>query len=212
MANARPTHAPPSWRASQPAENQAVRRRSASSRRRSAITPRQPHLLQIGQCQAATGKLVDASETYETLSHMPVANDASEAFRQAQKEGRDEAHALEASRSDAAGPDDSVANLPLGPHREDERRHGTERAPGRASSGESGNVQKSIVSASGYREASQRVDIGEGASQSIMLTLTKSPRREESRTSVPGRGHLHRLIGAVVFLHRRHGLGHALYA
>lgn len=48
------------------------------------------HLLRIGQCQAATGKLVEAQETLETLVRTPLGKDAPDAFRQAQEEGKKE--------------------------------------------------------------------------------------------------------------------------
>lgn len=52
------------------------------------------HLLHIGQCQAATGKLVEAQETYETLTRMTLAADAPQPFKQAQEEGKKELPAL----------------------------------------------------------------------------------------------------------------------
>lgn len=52
------------------------------------------HLLHIAQCEAATGKLVEAHEHYETLTRMTIAKDAPEAFRQAQEEGKKELPAL----------------------------------------------------------------------------------------------------------------------
>lgn len=134
--------------------------------------PAPTHLLQIAQCQAATGKLVDASETYETLSRLTVANDASDAFRQAQKDGRDELARLKprvptlkvqitppptslsglvVKMNDVTVPNELLGLLrPVNP-----------------------GTYKVSVTASGYKEASQRIDIGEGASQSITLTLTK---------------------------------------
>jgi hypothetical protein len=51
------------------------------------------HLLHIAQCQAATGKLVEASETYETLVRTPISKDA-DAFRAAIDEGKAELGAL----------------------------------------------------------------------------------------------------------------------
>lgn len=52
------------------------------------------HLLHIAQCEAATGKLVEAHEHYETLTRLAIAKDAPEAFRQAQEEGKKELPAL----------------------------------------------------------------------------------------------------------------------
>src|SRR5262249_5500263 len=48
------------------------------------------HLLHIAQCQAATGKLVEASETYETLVRTTLPKDAPEPFRTAQDSGKKE--------------------------------------------------------------------------------------------------------------------------
>ena len=46
------------------------------------------HLLHIAQCQAAMGKLVEAQETYATLSHLSLEKGAPGAFREAQEAGR----------------------------------------------------------------------------------------------------------------------------
>ncbi|MBX3216758.1 MAG: hypothetical protein KF850_32285 [Labilithrix sp.] len=46
------------------------------------------HLLHIAQCQALTGKLVEASETYETLTRKPLDKNAPEVFVQAQEQGK----------------------------------------------------------------------------------------------------------------------------
>lgn len=48
------------------------------------------HLLHIAQCQALTGKLVEASETYETLVRKQLPPGSPEAFVQAQEQGRNE--------------------------------------------------------------------------------------------------------------------------
>lgn len=52
------------------------------------------HLLHIAQCQAKTGRLVEARESYATLAHLALTAQAPEAFRKAQKEGRAEASRL----------------------------------------------------------------------------------------------------------------------
>jgi hypothetical protein len=52
------------------------------------------HLLHLAQCQAATGKLVEASETYESLVRTPLTNESPEAFRHAQETGKKELAAL----------------------------------------------------------------------------------------------------------------------
>ncbi len=52
------------------------------------------HLLHIAECQALTGKLVEASETYETLARKPLGKDAPDAFVQAQEQGKAELQQL----------------------------------------------------------------------------------------------------------------------
>jgi len=54
------------------------------------------HLLHIAECQALTGRLVEASETYETLSRKTLPAGAPEAFTQAQQQGQAELPALRA--------------------------------------------------------------------------------------------------------------------
>jgi hypothetical protein len=46
------------------------------------------HLLRIAECQTVTGKLVEASETYETLSRKTLPAGSPEAFVQAQERGK----------------------------------------------------------------------------------------------------------------------------
>lgn len=53
------------------------------------------HLHHIAQCQAATGKLVEAQETYETLAHYALSPSAPDAFKQAQDGGKKELAALQ---------------------------------------------------------------------------------------------------------------------
>ncbi|MBX3207606.1 MAG: hypothetical protein KF764_21330 [Labilithrix sp.] len=48
------------------------------------------HLLHIAQCQALTGKLVEASETYETLTRKTLEKNAPEVFVQAQEQAKAE--------------------------------------------------------------------------------------------------------------------------
>src|SRR4051812_13661140 len=48
------------------------------------------HLLHIAECQVLTGRLVDASETYETLTRRSLGRDAPDAFVQAQEQGKAE--------------------------------------------------------------------------------------------------------------------------
>ena len=52
------------------------------------------HLLHIAECQALTGRLVESSETYESLSRKTLAPGAPDAFVQAQQQGQAELVAL----------------------------------------------------------------------------------------------------------------------
>ncbi len=52
------------------------------------------HLLHIAECQALTGRLVESSETYETLARKTLAPGAPDAFVQAQQQGQAELGAL----------------------------------------------------------------------------------------------------------------------
>ena len=53
------------------------------------------HLLRIAQCLVATGKLVEAQETYETLTHRELAHDAPQPFREAVDTGKRELNDLQ---------------------------------------------------------------------------------------------------------------------
>jgi hypothetical protein len=46
------------------------------------------HLLHIAECQAATGRLVEAQESYSTLAHLTLSPSGPSAFREAQEAGR----------------------------------------------------------------------------------------------------------------------------
>lgn len=48
------------------------------------------HVLRIAQCQAEMGMLVQAQESYSTLSHLTLAPQAPAAFREAKEKGRAE--------------------------------------------------------------------------------------------------------------------------
>lgn len=52
------------------------------------------HVLRIAQCQAATGKLVEAAESYESLTRKPLPPGSPEAFVQAQEQAKAESAAL----------------------------------------------------------------------------------------------------------------------
>jgi len=54
------------------------------------------HLLHIAECQALSGRLVEATETYELLARKPMPAGSPEAFVQAQQQGQAELPALRA--------------------------------------------------------------------------------------------------------------------
>ena len=56
--------------------------------------PAPTHQLHIAECQASTGKLVEANETYESLAHVTLDKNAPDAFHQAQDDGKKEMAAL----------------------------------------------------------------------------------------------------------------------
>ena len=130
------------------------------------------HLLHIGQCQSATGKLVEASETYETLVHAQLVKEAPDAFRQAQDDGKKELAQIK--------PRIPTLRVQLTP------------APSSLSSlvvKLNGNVMpnevlgiarpinpgqyKVTVWAAGYKEANASVDVIEGAPREVDLRLAK---------------------------------------
>ena len=73
------------------------------------------HLLHIAQCHAATGRLVEAQETYATLSHLTLGPQAPAAFREALGTGRAELSRLKPRiptlRLEASPPATSLKNL-----------------------------------------------------------------------------------------------------
>jgi hypothetical protein len=73
------------------------------------------HLLHIAQCQASTGRLVEAQESYATLAHVKLGAQAPAAFREAQDAGRAEASRLKARiptlRLDLSPPGESLKNV-----------------------------------------------------------------------------------------------------
>jgi hypothetical protein len=134
--------------------------------------PAPTHLLHLGQCQAAVGKLVEASETFESLSRAQIGSDASEAFRQARDEGRRELTKLKPRiptlRIQTNPAPTGLPNLVV-------KMNGMtlpNEVLGVMRPVNPGNYKVSAAAA-GYRDATQSVDVPEGASQSIVVTLTK---------------------------------------
>lgn len=73
------------------------------------------HLLHIAQCQASTGRLIEAQESYATLVHTKLAAQAPAAFREAQEAGRAELARLKPRiptlRIDMSPPAEPLKNL-----------------------------------------------------------------------------------------------------
>lgn len=130
------------------------------------------HLLHIAQCQAATGKLVEASENLETLSRKTLPKDSPDAFRQSQDEGK-KLHTqlkpriptLKIQITPAASSLSSlvvklngnvVPNEVLGIARPVNPGH-----------------YKVTVWAAGYKEANSEADVGEGVAKALDLKLAK---------------------------------------
>jgi hypothetical protein len=128
------------------------------------------HLLRIAQCQAATGKLVEAQETYETLTRMSIVGDAPGAFKQAQDEGKKELPALKPRI-----PTLRVQVAPANPKGLLVLVNGSpmpNELVGIARPVNPGNYKVS-AEASGMKAAPQVVDLVEGANKTIDLTLKK---------------------------------------
>jgi hypothetical protein len=130
------------------------------------------HLLHIAQCQAATGKLVEASETYETLVRTPVAKDGPDAFRQAHESGRKELASIKPRiptlRIQVAPAATGLSSLVV-------------KLNGSAIPNELVGIARPVnpgkykvtVWAAGYKEASADVDVGEGTAKAADLKLVK---------------------------------------
>ena len=128
------------------------------------------HLLHIAQCQAVTGKLVEAQENYETLTRMAIAADAPQAFRQAQDEGKKELPALKPRI-----PSLRVQVSPASPKGLLVLVNGSPMPNELVGIARPVNPGKYKVSAeaSGMKAAPQEVDLAEGANKTIDLTLKK---------------------------------------
>ncbi len=130
------------------------------------------HLLHIGQCQATSGKLVEAAETYETLSRKTLAKDAPEVFRQAQDESKKELAAIKPRiptlRIQVTPTPSSLSSLVV-------------KLNGNAIPSELLGIARPVnpgkykvtVWAAGYKEASETVDVGEGTPKAVELKLSK---------------------------------------
>jgi hypothetical protein len=129
------------------------------------------HQLRIAQCQAATGKLVEAQENYELLVHKNLAG-APDAFRQAQETAKKELPTLQPRiptlRVQITPPPASLKDLvvQLNGARMPNELIGIARPvnPG---------TYKVSATASGHKAAPVDVQLGEGDAKSVDLKLTK---------------------------------------
>lgn len=134
--------------------------------------PAPTHLLHLAQCQAATGRLVEASETYETLTRAALAEGAPEAFRAAQEDGKKELATLRPRI-----PTLKIGITPALPSNGNVivKVNGAALPPeivGLARPVNPGHY-KVTVWAPGYKEASAELDVAEGKSGAVDLKLTK---------------------------------------
>jgi hypothetical protein len=146
---------------------QALSRFEAAQKLYDAAT----HQLRIAECQAATGKLVEAQETYETLVHRNLAG-APDPFRQAQDTAKKELPTLQPRiptlRVQVTPAPTSLRDLAvqLNGARMPIELVGIARPvnPG---------TYKVTATASGYKSAPVDVTLGEGDAKSVDIKLTK---------------------------------------
>jgi hypothetical protein len=134
------------------------------------LYPAATHLLHIAQCQAATGKLVEAQETYETLTRMTLGADAPDAFKQAQAEGKKELPALKPRI-----PTLRIQVTPASPKGLLVLVNGSPMPNELVGIARPVNPGKYKVSAeaSGMKAPAQELDLAEGANKTIDLALKK---------------------------------------
>lgn len=134
--------------------------------------PAPTHQLHIAECQAATGKLVEANETYESLSHTSLPAGSPDAFQQAQNDGKKEMAALApriptlriSTTPGASGlkqlvvklNGNAIPNEVLGIARPVNPGH-----------------YKVTAWAAGYKEAASEVDVVEGSPKAVELKMQK---------------------------------------
>lgn len=130
------------------------------------------HLLHMGQCQAATGKLVEASETFEKLSRTALTKESPDAFRLAQEQGRKHLAQLRPRiptlRIQTHPPPAALGNLVV-------------KVNGKALPREILGIARPVnpgryqvtVWAPGYRETIAELEVGEGTARALEMKLTK---------------------------------------
>jgi hypothetical protein len=134
--------------------------------------PAPTNTLHLAQCQATTGKLVDAAENYESLSRTQVTRDMPDAFKQAIKEAKKEGPAVRkrvpSLRINLTPAPSTLTGLTV-------TLNGATfpvEVIGIARPIDPGKY-KVVVTATGYKEASSEVEVAESASRSVDLTLSK---------------------------------------
>jgi hypothetical protein len=136
------------------------------------LYPAPTHQLHIGQCQAATGKLVEAAETYEELVRISLTKESPDAFRQAQEDGKKELVQLKPRiptlRVQVVPAPTTLSSLVV-------------KLNGNAVPNEVLGIVRPVnpghykvtVWAAGYKEASSEVDVGEATAKAVELKLVK---------------------------------------
>lgn len=131
--------------------------------------PAPTHMLHLAQCSAATGKLVEASEIYETLARSPVTKESPDAFKHAVDEAKKEGPSLRARLPTLRI---TVTPQPAGLSVRLNNVGFPTEVLGIARPVNPGHY-KVVVSASGYREATSEVDVAESSARSVDLKLSK---------------------------------------
>lgn len=130
------------------------------------------HLLHLAQCQAATGKLVEASETYESLVRTPLTKESPEAFRHAQETGKKELATLRPRvptlRVQVVPAPNTLSGLVVkwNENTIPPEVLGIARPvnPGR---------YRVTVQAAGYKESTAEIEVAEGKAESLTIKLMK---------------------------------------
>jgi hypothetical protein len=134
--------------------------------------PAPTHQLHIAQCQAQTGKLVEAQETYESLVHATLEKGAPDAFKQAQDDGQKELTALRPRiptlrvtvTPDAKGLSQLIIKSNGNPYPNELLGIARPINPGH---------YKVTAWAAGYKEATAEVDVAEASPRVVELKLVK---------------------------------------
>jgi hypothetical protein len=144
------------------------------------------HLVYIARAQTQLGMLVEAAESYRSLARVQLGPDAPDVFKKAQREGHDELLELE--------PRIARLTIDIDP---EEPPGLTVTVDGDAVNNASLSVARPTnpgkhqiqVSASGYEDSTQEVELGEGGEATVDFSLVKSPFSDAvEETGEPGTG------------------------